>query len=71
MVGAMVATRPISTEMPARRSGGNRMKEAAKTVGIIAPPRKPCSARNTIIDSMFQATAQARLARVKLAAEMT
>ena len=35
----------------------------ANTVGIMAPPKKPCMARNTIIDSMFQAKAQARLAR--------
>src|SRR4051812_34609242 len=56
-VGAMVATRPISTERKFRRSGGNTMKEVAKTVGIIAPPRKPCSARKMIIELMSQASA--------------
>ncbi len=39
---------------------------AAKLPKIaIAPPEKPCNARNTIIDSMFHALAQAMLAKVK------
>ena len=45
MVGASVAVRPISTETPVRRLGGKSRKVVANTVGIIAPPRKPCSAR--------------------------
>ena len=39
------------------------------TVGIIEPPRKPCSARKTIMLSMFQAQPHSRLASVKPAAE--
>ncbi len=44
------------------------MKEVAKTVGIIAPPRKPCSARKMIIELMSQASAQSMLVRVNPAA---
>ena len=40
-----------------------------KTVGIIEPPRKPWSARKTIMLSMFQAQPQSRLVAVKPAAE--
>src|SRR4051812_41760635 len=57
----MVATKPIITDTPARFSSGNSEKLVAKTVGIIAPPRNPWSERKTISDSMFQASAQARL----------
>ena len=49
MVGASVAVRPISTEICARLAGGNSRKVVANTVGIIAPPMKPCSARNVTI----------------------
>ena len=38
-------------------------------VGIIEAPSSPCSARNTIMLSMFQARPQSRLAAVKPAAE--
>ena len=38
-------------------------------MGIIEPPRKPCSARKAIMLWMFQAMAQSRLVRVKPSAE--
>jgi hypothetical protein len=38
-------------------------------VGIIEAPSSPCSARKTIMLSMFQARPQSRLATVKPAAE--
>ena len=41
------------------------MKAAAKTVGIMAPPMKPCSARQTIISSIEVAVAQQTLVSVK------
>src|SRR5690242_12784215 len=66
----MVATRPISTERKFRFSGGKTMKEVAKTVGIIAPPRKPCSARKMIIELMSQASAHKADVSVKPAAAM-
>ena len=34
---------------------GKNAKAVVKTVGIIEPPRKPCSARNTIMLWMSQA----------------
>src|SRR4051812_33236285 len=64
----MVATRPISTERKFRLSGGKTMNDVANTVGIIAPPRNPCSARKMIIELMSQASAQSRLVRVNPAA---
>src|SRR5690242_21250651 len=51
------------------RLPGKKAKAAVKTVGIIEPPRKPCSARKTIMLSMFQAQPQSRLVAVKPAAE--
>lgn len=39
------------------------------TVGIIEAPSRPCSARKTIIDWVFHASAHSRLDRVKPAAE--
>ena len=38
-------------------------------VGIIEAPSSPCSARNTIMLSMFQASPHSRLATVNPAAE--
>ena len=67
----MVATSPISTVTPARFSAGNRRKEVANTVGIMAPPMKPCSTRNTIMASRLVASAQPMLMSVKPAAEIT
>ena len=45
------------------------MKAVVNTVGIIEPPRKPCSARNTIMLSMFHAQPHSRLVTVKPTAE--
>ena len=53
------------------RSGPlNREKPVAKTVGTIAPPTKPCSARNTIIDWISHARPHKALQRVNSPAEM-
>ncbi len=40
-----------------------------KTVGIMEAPSSPCSARNTIMLSMFQARPHSMLVTVKPAAE--
>ncbi len=48
---------------------GKKAKAAVNTVGIIEPPRKPCSARKAIMLSMFQAQPHSRLAAVKPTAE--
>ena len=45
----MVAMRPMSGVTIGRFSGGKMVKVAAKTEGIIAPPMKPWSARQSII----------------------
>ncbi len=45
------------------------MKALVNTVGIIGPPRKPWSARKTIMLRMSQAQPQSRLVSVKPAAE--
>ncbi|MNE27281.1 hypothetical protein D3C80_1206860 [compost metagenome] len=50
-VGARVTIRPMMTLAVTRFSGGKAVKATAKTVGIMAPPRKPCSARKKIIIS--------------------
>ena len=60
IVGAMVAVRPISTETRLRRAPWNNRKEVANTVGIIAPPMKPCAARKAIISPKPLAPAQPR-----------
>ena len=52
MVGAIEMTVLIMTLDIIRRSGGKAEKATAKTVGIIAPPTKPCSARVRIMVSM-------------------
>ena len=70
MVGAMVATSPISTEMLLRHSRGNIMKLAANVTGIIAPPMKPWMARNTIMDSMSPASAHSSELSAKPADEI-
>jgi hypothetical protein len=46
-----------------------KAKAVVKTVGIIEPPRKPCSARKTIMLWMSQAQPHNRLVAVKPAAE--
>ena len=43
-----------------RFSPGNSRKVVANTVGIIAPPMKPCAARNTTISPRLEAPAQAQ-----------
>ena len=45
------------------------MKAVVKTVGIIDPPRKPCSARKTIIIGRLVAKAQRKDDAVKPSAE--
>jgi hypothetical protein len=51
------------------RGPWKKANAAVNTVGIIEPPRKPCSARNAIMLWMSQAQPQSRLAPVKPAAE--
>lgn len=67
-VGASVAIRPISGETTLRREGGKMVKAAAKTDGIIPPPRKPCSPRHRIISVMDPEVAHMKLAAVNPAA---
>ena len=40
-VGAIVAINPMMGETTLRIFGGKIVNEVAKTVGIMAPPRKP------------------------------
>src|SRR5262249_36538168 len=64
MVGASVATSPISgTTMPMRERG-KMMYADANTVGIMPPPMKPCSARQTIISPIEDVKPHIRLAIV-------
>ena len=60
--GAAVAVRPITTIC---RLGRNRLKLETNTPGIIAPPRYPRIACNTIRELMFHAKASATDMRVK------
>ena len=46
-----------------------KMRAEAKTVGIMPPPTKPCSARQTIISLIEEVMPHIRLAKVKPAAE--
>ena len=68
-VGAIVATSPASVLTSARFSAGNKPKATENTVGIIAPPRNPCAARNRIIEPRLSLCAHARLIRVKPSAD--
>ncbi len=52
-----------------RLDGGKMVNAAAKTDGIMPPPRKPCSARQTIISLIEPAVAHMKLAAVKPAAD--
>ena len=70
-VGAMVAISPMSTETLALRWPGNMTQAVAKTVGIIAPPRKPCRARKAIIAFSVVAQAHSMEQAVKPTALMT
>src|SRR5207237_2154142 len=49
---------------------GNTMYADANTVGTMPPPRKPCTARHTIICSMVEAKPHRKLAMVKPEAEI-
>ena len=51
-VGASVTIRPMTTLAVTRLSGGKAVNATANTVGIMAPPTKPCSARNRIMLSI-------------------
>src|SRR5258708_40028763 len=63
-VGASEARPPITEAAITRCLPWKKKKAEVKTVGIIAPPRKPCRARKMIIDWMFQAPPHNRLASV-------
>ena len=54
-----------------RLEGGKIVKAEAKTVGIMPPPMKPCSARHRIISLIEVEVAHIRLIRVKPPAETT
>src|SRR5258706_1981554 len=68
-VGASVAVTPSTAGTMARRLPVNSANPVAKTVGTIAPPTNPCTARNTVIDWMSQAIPQKRLDVVNRTAE--
>ncbi|GJE45219.1 hypothetical protein AEGHOMDF_4413 [Methylobacterium soli] len=63
--GASVATRPIIGDTIERFDGGKIVKAAAKTVGIMPPPMKPCRARQRIISLIDVDVAHIRLISVK------
>ena len=69
-MGASVAVSPIRIEICARFLPGKSRKEVANTVGIIAPPMKPCIARKTTMVVRLSAIAQAKEQMVKPIAEM-
>ncbi len=71
MVGARVATNPMIGEMIGCLERGKIVKAEANTVGIMPPPMKPCSARQTIISSIEVAVEHIRLISVKPAEAMT
>ena len=71
MVGASVATRPITGPTTDCFSRGKIVNAAENTVGIMPPPMKPCSARHRIISLMVPDVAQSTLNSVKPAAEAT
>jgi hypothetical protein len=68
-VGASEASPPTIAAAITRCWPWKKTNALVNTIGIIEPPRKPCSARNAIICSMSVAVAHNRLARVKPAAE--
>ena len=71
MVGARVAIKPMTGENSRRCFVGKIVNNVENTVGIIAPPRKPCNARHTIISPMELERAHIKLIKVKLAAAAT
>ena len=68
-VGASEASPPTIAAAITRCRPWKKKNALVNTIGIIDPPRKPCSARNAIIDWISVAVAQSRLAIVKPAAE--
>ncbi len=68
-VGASTETMPRIAGIIARCLPENSAKPVANTVGIIAPPTKPCTARKKIIDSMLQARPHSALASVNSPAD--
>src|SRR6187401_2253898 len=69
IVGASVATRPISGEMNPSLERGKIVNAVANTVGIMPPPMKPCTACQKIISLIEDESPHIRLAAVKPAAE--
>lgn len=69
-VGASTETIPRIAGIRARCFPSKMVKPTANTLGTIAPPTKPWTARKAIIDSMFQARPQAMLASVNSPAEV-
>ncbi len=67
--GARVEMTPSTAVAMASRRPLKKAKPVAKTSGIIAPPTKPCTARNTAIETRSLVRPQARLARVNRPAE--
>ena len=70
MVGAIEMTVLMITLDIIRRSGGKAEKAMAKTVGIIAPPIKPCRARVMIMVSMSDDSPVKTLIMVKPAQDI-
>ena len=70
MVGASVATSPMIGAMNGCFERGKMVKAEANTVGIMPPPMKPCSARQTIISLIVVAWAHMKLMSVKPPAEI-
>src|SRR5258706_14617640 len=70
MVGASVATSPISGVIRPMRERGKIMNEVAKTVGIMAPPMNPWMSRHAIISLIEVDSPHIRLAAVNPAARV-
>ncbi len=68
-VGASEARPPTVAAAMTRLGPLKKAKAVVNTIGIMEPPRKPCSARNAIMLWMSHARPQSRLATVKPAAE--
>jgi hypothetical protein len=68
-VGASVLTMPRTAGIIARCGPENIAKPAENTVGTMAPPTNPCSARNAIMDSMFHASPHSALDNVNKPAD--
>src|SRR6266542_2450084 len=69
-VGASDEMPPMVAAATMMRGPEKKAKAVVSTTGIIEPPRKPCSARKTIMLWMSQAQPHIMLVRVKPAAEM-